>query len=87
MHNNFIDSSIITHSVSSSVFEPNTKQQVVIFQTSPDVYLNDTVLKFKIKIANVTVKGFGKVNVDTGEPVTVTVYDNSCKYIISRSKQ
>ena len=80
MHHN-VDSLIIAHSVSAAVFESNTKQQNVTFQIRQNIDLSvNDVLKFEIKIANVTVKGYGKVNVDTGKPVNVTLYDNVCKY-------
>ena len=35
--------------------------------------------KFEIIITEVNVKGYGRIYVDTGEPITVTIYDNDCK--------
>lgn len=62
------------------IFDSSTEEKNVTINIPHNLWLEDT-LQFQVIIVEVSATDYGRIDVDTGEPINVTLYDNNCKYI------
>ena len=65
------------------VLDPSTNEDNETVKIPYNLRLQDT-LQFNLMISEVNATGYGRIDVDTGEPINVTLYAHNCKFATAR---